>query len=204
MYNSICSVLAEKASNHIHFFRSGGGLRVGRLERDNQLVGYGESYEFLSALILLEEDVKAGGRRYEDVYGKLAPQYLTGVSEPSSNIDHWLLMGRSFDIRDRHFGTGDTYELTSEFTHSLDFRKYYIEAEKTDKPIYIEKDGVCYKFQKDIIYGGSLGSVVENKSGLDPWFRKQIIEFRSNSFQNILKKADDIFSYWLEKNEKNS
>lgn len=98
-------VLEEALKNGciIHGFRSGGGLRVFRLERADpgsrgDLVGYGESATAEPALTILAEDVKAGGREYHDVYGKLYPHYLTGSSSPGGKLDAFLLRGADVDV----------------------------------------------------------------------------------------------------------
>lgn len=86
-------------SVRLHAFRSGGGLRVVRLERKKKLIGYGEHPYIESALIHAAEDEKAGGRPYEEVYGANAkePHYLTGSSEASSPLDAWVKQGQDFD-----------------------------------------------------------------------------------------------------------
>ena len=59
---------------------------------------YGEAPNIEEALQYLEEDIRAGGRSYGEVYGKLHPHYLTGSSLSTSNIDYWLRRGCTFDI----------------------------------------------------------------------------------------------------------
>lgn len=82
----------------LHAFRSGGGLRVVRLDRGSDACrGYGEHPNVEEALNFLEEDTLAGGRPYGTVYGKLHPHYLTGSNTASSNLDAWLLRGHTFD-----------------------------------------------------------------------------------------------------------
>lgn len=88
----------------IHGFLSGGGLRVIRIEnmlkhskRGNKLHAYGEHPDVNEALKHADEDYLAGGRKYEDVYGKLHPNYLTGSSSSTSDLDLFLRKGNSFD-----------------------------------------------------------------------------------------------------------
>ena len=94
----------------IHAFRSGGGLRVLRLEdrsfdstgkvirgSSGNLYGYGEAPSVEDAIAYLEEDIEHGGRPYDQVYGKIHPHYWTGSSSASSELDRWLLRGGSFD-----------------------------------------------------------------------------------------------------------
>lgn len=81
----------------LHAFRSGGGLRVVRLEKDGKLRAYGEHPQVEDALSHSNEDFNAGGRPYDQVYGGSKPNYLTGSDKPTSNLDLWLLQGRTFD-----------------------------------------------------------------------------------------------------------
>lgn len=78
-------------------FRSGGGLRVIRVEdAAGQLKGYGEHPNVLEALTHADEDYAAGKRPYEEVYGKLYLHYLTGTTEVDSMLDGVLLRGGKF------------------------------------------------------------------------------------------------------------
>ena len=81
----------------LHAFRSGGGLRVVRLEKEGDLKGYGEHPLANDALVHANEDFLAGGRPYDEVYGKKHPHYLTGSSTASTELDQWMLQGRTFD-----------------------------------------------------------------------------------------------------------
>lgn len=88
---------ALRSGARLHAFRSGGGLRVVRLEKSGELVGYGEHPQVEDALSHTAEDFEAGGRPYEEVYGGAKPHYLTGSLTPSSPLDTWLLKGSTFD-----------------------------------------------------------------------------------------------------------
>ncbi len=83
----------------ISAFSSGGGLRVIRLNKNGELIGYGEAPHVEEALQYADEDFTAGGLPYKEVYGsgKKHPHYLTGSSDSTSNLDHWLRRGNSFD-----------------------------------------------------------------------------------------------------------
>ncbi len=81
----------------IHGFRSGGGLRVVRIEINKELRGYGEHPSADEALIHASDDFLAGHRPYEEVYGKIHPHYLTGSLDITSPLDGWLLNGHTFD-----------------------------------------------------------------------------------------------------------
>lgn len=55
---------ALRAGGQLHAFRSGGGLRVVRVERDAGLVAYGEHPHMGDALRLAGEDYAAGQQCY--------------------------------------------------------------------------------------------------------------------------------------------
>ncbi len=85
---------------HLHAFLSGGGLRVIRVEdTDGTLKGYGEHPHVEDALAHANLDVEAGGRPYEEVYGKQFPHYLTGDTKTTSGLDAWVRQGNTFDVR---------------------------------------------------------------------------------------------------------
>ncbi len=95
--NGISKALEEGC--RLHAFRSGGGLRVVRLEKDGKLKGYGEHPHIDDALSHADEDFLAGGRPYQEVYGEGAPKphYLTGSREVTGDLDNWILQGNTFD-----------------------------------------------------------------------------------------------------------
>lgn len=100
----------KKAVNEgcrIHTFRSGGGLRVVRIEDDHSLRGYGEHPHIGKAFKHAEEDLAAGQRSYRDVYGPIYPHYLTGSSNADCFLDAWTLKGYNFDLwkEGNHFTT---------------------------------------------------------------------------------------------------
>lgn len=82
----------------LYAYRSDEGLRIIRLERTGHLKGYGEHPHIEDALTHANEDYLAGGRRYEDVYGKIHPQYLAGSHEISSDLDAWIKDGYSLVV----------------------------------------------------------------------------------------------------------
>jgi hypothetical protein len=91
-------VLGQALDSGLFFyaFRSGGGLRVLSLgETPKSQKYYGEHPNVMDALAILCDDYKAGGRRYEDVYGKLCPHYYTGSFTPDSELDRWVLQGNT-------------------------------------------------------------------------------------------------------------
>jgi hypothetical protein len=81
----------------LHGFRSGGGLRVFRIDKGDKCFAYGEHPNAMEALALLAKDSTLGGRGYEKVYGVLHPHYLTGSSVPDGELDRWILAGNTVD-----------------------------------------------------------------------------------------------------------
>jgi len=72
-------------------FRSGGGLRVVRIEgesedRDGELKGYGEHPNLMPAIRRASQDFLAGGEPYDTVY-------LTGTTQADDSLDAWVLNG---------------------------------------------------------------------------------------------------------------
>lgn len=79
----------------MHIFRSGGGLRVVRVEKDKKrgkLLGYGEYCNVEQALDLA--DCELAGEKSE-----YTTEYLTGSSTPTSKLDEWVLCGYDTNFR---------------------------------------------------------------------------------------------------------
>ncbi len=72
----------------VRAFRSGGGVRVVRVERDENLVGYGEHPH-------IEEALELANRSYPDPNFE-GDYYFTGSPQASSKLDAHLLRGRKF------------------------------------------------------------------------------------------------------------
>jgi hypothetical protein len=75
-------------------FRSGGGLRVVRIETEfgkgeGELKGYGEHLNLMPALRRASNDFLAGGKPYKAMY-------LTGTSQAEDSLDNWVLSGQRF------------------------------------------------------------------------------------------------------------
>ena len=87
----------------IRGFRSGGGLRVIRIEdADGKDKGYGEHPDVLVAIEHALEAFASGGRTYKEQYmndDSLYTHYLTGTSTVSCPLDGWLLRGHSFSAK---------------------------------------------------------------------------------------------------------
>lgn len=100
----------------MHAFLSGGGLRVVRVTKNEKLIGYGEHPHIEGALHHTNDDIKAGGRPYNEVYGKLKPYYITGSSTPSCPLDRWVRQGHTFDVH----ADGDEFVVESELYVEVD------------------------------------------------------------------------------------
>lgn len=79
----------------LHAFRSGGGLRVIRIEkgkRGGKLVGYGEHP-------YVDEALRLADRTMRPILGRMPKKsvYLTGSSSSSGPLDEWILQGHTFD-----------------------------------------------------------------------------------------------------------
>lgn len=94
---------ALRKGGHLHAFRSGGGLRVLRIEkpRHGELLAYGEHPELSEAFRITADDYKAGGREYGDVYGNIEENYLTGSYSQEDELEKAVLNGASFDAYEK-------------------------------------------------------------------------------------------------------
>ncbi len=106
--NNLDSALLAGAT--LHGFRSGGGLRVFRVERDGDDLGYGEHPAASDALahvnLWLEQDPAP---TYKEFYGGKFPHYLTGSTHSSDRLDAWLRQGHTVDAH--HSSDGVVVEL---------------------------------------------------------------------------------------------
>jgi len=95
---------ALKDGCHLVGFCPATKLRVVRVLRSRVEVGYGEHPHIQDALSHLNEDIAAGGRDYDEVYGKIKPCYITGSLEASSTLDDWLIQDERIYARGRRGG----------------------------------------------------------------------------------------------------
>ncbi len=115
----------------MHAFSSGGGLRVVRLELNKELKGYGEHPHVEEALLHLDEDYLAGGRPYNEVYGKKYTHYLTGDTMSTSNLDYWVRRGSTFDVWQEGEEVVFQLEGLAELEHPKDVVKRSSEGRET-------------------------------------------------------------------------
>lgn len=164
---------ALRKGNIIHAFRSGSGLRVVRVEKSEKLTGYGEHPSVDEALRHAAEDFVAGGRPYDKVYGEdaLYPNYWTGSSTADSELDAWILQGRTFDVRFE----SETYVVELKgcgHTHPSDAVNARAKAGET---VQWEERGYVYETTQSASWNGQMGistrvvSSPPERSGSDAW-----------------------------------
>lgn len=166
---------ALKEGCKLHAFRSGGGLRVVTIDKDEETKGYGEHPHVEDALSHANEDFLAGGRPYNEVYGEngLKPGYLTGSSTPTNSLDSWLLQGHIFDA----WQDGDN--ITFQFKGLIigkTPKAICDEVLRSGEPVTWENRGYTYRSTKFRFPNGEYGvssevikSPKDKKPNSDPW-----------------------------------
>lgn len=184
-----------KKNHSIHGFRSGGGLRVVRLEKcendskRGSLEAYGEHPYVYNALQHLEEDCAAGGREYNKVYGPIHDHYLTGAyAESGCNFDAWACAGNGFDI----------FYRDGEFVFESEYRKDYRpsqevveEWKKTRKPQRFEINGLQFFLtSSDFGNGYSWRCLNENVKGVEALWQKLLKVCKAPTLAELIVKLD--------------
>jgi len=179
---------------HFYGFRSGGGLRVVSLDGDDQHL-YGEHPNVMDALDLLCDDYEAGGREYADVYmsGERS-HYLTGSSEPDSELDRWILRG--YTIRAKYRRGAFIIKLQG-------WQKFELppgvmeEVIKTGEPHVCRDRGYIYTTTKSQFPNGENCVYINHeredgdtsRSGADPHMWRAIKTAEAQSFFEAVDKA---------------
>lgn len=160
------TLLQGKSS--VHAFRSGGGLRVLRLEagpKRGPLLAYSEAPQFDEALVHLSEDIENDGlaaKNYQAVYGINGKKqgYYTGTSSASSKADEMILCGGTLDL----YGSDGVITAV--------FQTYERALKEEDwKPVFhgetvrIEKRGFTYILRPTRMPGGQGGGTCETIRG---------------------------------------
>lgn len=133
----------------LHSFSSGGGLRVVRIETaKGKLIGYGEHPCIDDALSHADEDVAAGGRPYNKVYGDngTKPHYLTGSSVPNGRLDAWLRYGSTCDAKARDGLIEVTLRGFSELEYPKDMKN---RVQRTRAPERWTERGYTFEMSSD-------------------------------------------------------
>lgn len=144
---------ALRSGCKLHAFRSGGGLRVIRIQRNGVLKGYGEHPNVEDALAHANQDLLAGGRPYKEVYGGTHPHYLTGSTTPTSPLDLWLLQGHFFEVWQEGDEVVFQLEGLKEFEIPADVKEQVWE---TGEPITWEDRGFTYRTVRSQFPNGEL------------------------------------------------
>jgi hypothetical protein len=132
---------AMKEGYDFHAFLSGGRLRVLTLRKAREDdCYYGESANFTPAFNILIDDVKAGGRPYDKVYGPKETHYWTGAyADPADPVDVVLWASKSINASFQDGKIEATIDIYEEF--------------KTPKVI-LEKAGETFRPIHWRIFGG--------------------------------------------------
>lgn len=197
---------ALRKGGTLHAFSSGGGLRVFRLEgsvtpgkRGMKLLAYGEHPHAEIALRHTEEDCAAGGRKYDDVYGKLYDHYLTGSRDTSSNIDRFLRVSRSFDIYFKRRNKG-SFVLSATYLYEQPWPKAISDyVSKTLTPFtWKTQDGTVYEMSPFRFANGEMGTSLKTVSSPNKkrrsCFSQRRIYFSARTFSSLLAKMEKEFA----------
>lgn len=209
----------------LHAFRSGGGLRVVRLEevvgerrdkdgnlrRGDEAIAYGEHPDIREALAHAEEDFQAGHRIHDQVYGPIHPHYLTGSTISSCGLDRWVLSGHGLDAYCQTVQGKVQFVVEASYT-------YFIRTPQKVMDLVLEKNQPVIWMRNDYRYESALsnhpvGSVTtsvlyasENDPGGSAWFQKQYAFYAGDTLAEALSKANDSLAtlkteghghYWL-------
>jgi hypothetical protein len=170
-------------------FRSGGGLRVVRLEKDTVLKGYGEHPHIEEALAYASEDFLAGGRPYDDVYGKEKAHYLTGDTAASSGLDAWVLQGHTFDA---WWSSGQIVFQLSGLMHLETPRNIHDEVMKTGHDRTWQHRGFTFRTHKTALPNGSpctSTQLVEGSGKGSPWLYRITKTGGGNTLAEAIESA---------------
>lgn len=176
----------------IHGFRSGGGLRVLRLENKGKLLAYGEHPLFGEALRILREDLAAGGREYYTVYGKKETHYLTGTYECPTAIDACLAKGHTIDISYKK----NKFLFVAKIFKELRMPEWVMnEVKLNKKPVQYELYGILFEatWEKTWCVDGSygvIGRIVHNPTDGCGWFVNIEKTVEADFFLGLLPKAN--------------
>lgn len=180
---------ALKNGDKLHGFRSGGGLRVVRLTHCEKTGGYGEHPHVETALKYAEDDLKVGGRKYNDFYGKTVDHYLTGDSFASSQLDAYLLQGRDFDV----YFENDQFIFLGKYYYTVKIPQEILDkAEKTRiNQTWTSDQGIIYEIvPSKVIATNSLSfsiHAISNPTKIHPHFQEVVIVNRAKTLSKLFK-----------------
>lgn len=195
-FQKIEELLRQNPSSKIHAFRSGGGLRVIRIDDGPKLLGYGEHPYLDVAIEHLIQDVEAGHRNYQDVYGGAETHYLTGSSTPNDDLDLFILRGNNFDINcQQNMFIFDSQPSVDMRVHP-DIEQLVRKHNASVK--WKTREGEFYDFYESspspYQYGYRRGEIlvstekIANNSGLK-WWRHIDVKFTSTNIESLLQNV---------------
>ncbi len=143
---------ALKEGCKVYSFRSGGGLRVIRIEKGKKLMGYGDYWNVEIALSRASKEYLTGKDQNE-------PRYLTGSSTASSPLDSWILRGRDLEA----WRENDKIVCQLKGLAYVEYPKDITEEViKTGKPVVWTSDrGYTYRLTKYYYADSAVGVISE-------------------------------------------
>ena len=183
MYPNIQASL--KAGNAMYIFRSGGGLRVVRVEQGKkrgELLGYGEYCNVGPALEIADLDlVKKKHKKY-------TTEYLTGSMSCTSKLDEWICCGHETNFKFEN----NRFYFFAELSVDVRSPEWINEKVLKDgKAIDWELRGIKYRTEKSMFPSGepclqSTCLTYPTGSNGHAWFYKKNVEFYAYTFEKLL------------------
>lgn len=191
--------IALKQGRSFHCFSSGGGLRVVTLNKDNiNAPGYGEHPYLNVAFQYADEDFRAGGREYSEVYGKLHPHYYTGDSIGTCDLDKWILSGHTLDGK---YEDGK-FIITAKGLKRSDIPREVLEFVYANKKIcrYIDTErNLKYIAMPSTTPGGSRCVTIQSENeGMDgkDYFQNKEYVYSDKTLEGALQQAEKSLIVW--------
>lgn len=199
--DEISSYLMSHEWSKLKAFRSGGGLRVVRIDSDGleKCLAYGEHPNLDTAFDHLAEDIRAGGRDYSEVYGVIHENYLTGTHDVSSSLDQWLLQGRGFDFK---YVDGQ-WEFSSEYYYDHPIPDYIQEVCLNDATVIWETDGTKFQTTPSRFPSGTKCTstkAITNKNYYSKMRKKTIVLQQQFSFDLFYKQVNELVAGIMKEN----
>lgn len=178
----------------IHGFRSGGGLRVIRIEnKDGELVGYGEAPQAEEAVAHAALDYQLGHEDYLRQYSDENSRYshnLTGTTEISSPLDEHLRRGHTLDVG---FSDGQIEVTLSGLDHAPDVpEEVHNTVKATGEPTTWQERGITYSITLSKFPNGEpcvSMKAIDNPDNLDPWMFRYTRIGQAETFDAAVDEA---------------
>jgi hypothetical protein len=169
----------------LHAFRSGGGLRVVRVNRNEKLEAYGEHPYIYNALDHAEENV-VENLSYNEVYGKKYSHYMTGA-RPIGGLDCWTFAGHSFDMS---FDDGE-FKFSSKYSYNRGIsEERFNRILKTGVAEDWSEDGLMFTSQPTRFPNGTMSVstkyIGELQGYEDVWQIEKTAEFSAKTLKDLI------------------